>query len=201
MLRAAWYSMYGGGDVGRHRQRPVGRSHAVIVFLNGPFGIGKSTTARLLVRRLPNARLYDPEPVGAALRTVIRPFKPVPDYQDLLLWRLLVPQAARLLLLTGRDPLVMPMTVWRRDYHARITCALRRIDADLRCIQLTASEETLRRRILSRSNSKGGHAWCLAHLPSGLAMAHDPAFGLPIPTDGAPPSAVVDAILALLKRV
>ena len=33
----------------------------VILFLNGPFGIGKTTTAHLLVERLPGALLYDPE--------------------------------------------------------------------------------------------------------------------------------------------
>jgi hypothetical protein len=44
---------------------------AVIIWLNGPFGIGKSTTAQALRRRLPQAVLFDPEPFGAALRSTV----------------------------------------------------------------------------------------------------------------------------------
>jgi len=38
----------------------------VIIWLNGPFGIGKSTTAQALLRRFAEAVLFDPEPFGAA---------------------------------------------------------------------------------------------------------------------------------------
>src|SRR5690348_4333585 len=34
---------------------------SVIIWLNGTFGAGKTTTARRLVRRLPNTRHFDPE--------------------------------------------------------------------------------------------------------------------------------------------
>ena len=36
----------------------------MIILINGPFGIGKTTTARLLVRRLPGAVVYNPEHTG-----------------------------------------------------------------------------------------------------------------------------------------
>ncbi len=44
---------------------------AVILWLNGPFGTGKSSTAQALVRRLPRAVLFDPEPFGTALRHTV----------------------------------------------------------------------------------------------------------------------------------
>jgi hypothetical protein len=171
----------------------------MIVFLNGPFGIGKTTTARLLVVRLPGARLYNPERVGTVVRAVVRPFRAVPDYQNLAAWRWLVPQGARLVRLGARGPLVVPMTVWRRDYFQQLTDGLRRVDPDLRCVQLTASEETLRGRILARPETQGGHGWSLSHLPTGLAMARDPAFGAPVRTDGRSPAEVADAVLALCR--
>jgi len=45
----------------------------MIVFLNGPFGVGKSTTARILTTLLPHAVHYNPEHIGAGLRTALGP--------------------------------------------------------------------------------------------------------------------------------
>ena len=56
---------------------------AVIIWLNGPFGIGKSTTAQALLRRLPQAVLFDPEPFGAALRSTVANIETAADFQDL----------------------------------------------------------------------------------------------------------------------
>jgi adenylylsulfate kinase-like enzyme len=53
---------------------------AVIVWLNGPFGVGKTTTARALVDVLPGSRLLDPEHVGLLLRDTLN--EPVGDFQD-----------------------------------------------------------------------------------------------------------------------
>jgi len=41
---------------------------SVIVWLNGAFGAGKSTTAKALVALSPRLRLFDPEWVGYLLR-------------------------------------------------------------------------------------------------------------------------------------
>src|SRR6266568_7435520 len=59
----------------------------MIIVVNGPFGVGKSTAAHLLVKRLPGAMLYDPEVIGFILRRVGRPLIKSADYQDLALWR------------------------------------------------------------------------------------------------------------------
>ena len=53
------------------------------MFLNGAFGIGKTTVARALVKRLPRAVLFDPEPIGVLLQR----FRRVDDFQDLRAWR------------------------------------------------------------------------------------------------------------------
>lgn len=38
----------------------------MIIFINGALGVGKTTVAELLVSRLSNSLLYDPEEVGGA---------------------------------------------------------------------------------------------------------------------------------------
>jgi hypothetical protein len=57
--------------VGRTDVR-ISRALGVILLLNGAFGIGKTTVARVLVRRLPCAVLLDPELLGIALQRVTR---------------------------------------------------------------------------------------------------------------------------------
>jgi len=170
----------------------------VILFLNGPFGVGKTTVARLLVERLSNAALYNPEIVGSVLMRVLGPIKKADDFQDYPLWRTLVVEGARLSKKLRKRTLVVPMTVWRRDYFDQISGGLRRLDPDLRLFRLTASEETLVGRILSRPEAEGGHEWCLGHLGVCLEASRDSAFGTQVGTDGLSPSEVAGEILNLV---
>jgi MoxR-like ATPase len=56
----------------------------VIILLNGAFGIGKTTVARLLAPRLKRAVRFNPEIIGSALQRTARLFgRKVYDFQDL----------------------------------------------------------------------------------------------------------------------
>jgi predicted kinase len=173
----------------------------MIVFLNGPFGVGKTTVARVLVETIPRAMLYDPELVGIFVRRLLGPARKHDDFQDYALWRTLVIAVACLLRATRAGPLVIPMTIWRRDYFTAVSAGLRRIDLELLCFRLTASENVLRQRILARPEEEGSHVWCLSHLEVGLAAANDPAFGTEIQTDDRTPQEVAEAIIESLDFV
>ena len=92
----------------------------MIIFINGPFGIGKTTTAQLLVERLPHAMVYDPEVMGNYLQYLLKTIDPVDDFQDYVLWRTLTVEVARLLRTTYGQSLIVPMTVTRPDYYDAI---------------------------------------------------------------------------------
>jgi hypothetical protein len=62
----------------------------VIIWLNGTFGAGKTTTAGLLRERLDGSRIFDPEHVGSMLAGNLRDLS-FDDFQDLPPWRALVP--------------------------------------------------------------------------------------------------------------
>ncbi len=113
--------------------------------------------------------------------------------------RWLVPLGARLYRLRYRT-VVMPMTVWRRDYLDELVEGLRRVDDDLRLFQLTAPAEEIRGRVLGRPDARGNHDWWWAHLESGLAMANDPAFGEPVNTAGRSPLQVASTAAARVRR-
>lgn len=172
----------------------------MIVLLNGPFGVGKSTVARVLVNRLPGAVLYDPERLGAWLRETLQPLDPREDYQDYAVWRQLVVDGALRLLEVYAGPLVIPMTIWRRQYFDEIVGGLRAAGHDVRCLRLTVSRESLMERILGRPDAEGSHDWCISHVDSGLAVAADPHFGVEVATEGRSPAEVGQAIIALLGR-
>jgi chloramphenicol 3-O-phosphotransferase len=171
----------------------------VIVFINGPFGVGKSTTARILATILPGAAHYNPEHIGAGLRLAMGPFYRAADYQDLAAWRRLTPVGARLYGLR-HETVVMPMTVWRKDYLEELVAGLHRVDPDVRTFQLTAPREDLERRVLRRADVRRGHGWWWAHLESGLAMAHDPAFGETVDTAGRAPLQVASEIAGRIRQ-
>ncbi|MEU3601731.1 NUDIX domain-containing protein [Streptomyces sp. NPDC006798] len=130
----------------------------MIVWLNGAFGAGKTTTAGELVELIPNSTLYDPELIGDGLRLLLPPkaLDEVTDYQDLPIWRQLVVDTAAAMLAELGGVLVVPMTLLRQEYRDEIFggLAARRIPV---CQVLLAPDETiLRARIEARAESADG---------------------------------------------
>jgi predicted kinase len=167
----------------------------VIVLLNGPFGVGKTTVGRLLVERLEGARLFDPERVGFALRRTVA--RGVSDYQNLRSWRALTVLGARLNRLVA-STVVMPMTLWRQDVHDEITAGLRSVDSRVAPFLLTAEERILRARIFADTVEAGARDWRLEHVAPCLAAFGGAGFGHEIDTGQRSPVEVVDEIMAAL---
>lgn len=169
------------------------------MFLNGPFSVGKTTVAGVLVDRIPGALLYDPEFVGSFLRHYILTGVEQPaDFQDIPFWPKLTLDLAGMIIETYGRSLVIPMSLWKRDRAEKIREGLRQIDPDFLWIQLTAPRETLIERIRARAEVQDDDlSWWFDHLESGLAMATDPVFGHPVSTEHRSPEEVADAIMLL----
>lgn len=171
----------------------------VIVFLNGAFGVGKTSTARALHEALPESLIFDPESVGAMLRDTLKERTDWPgDYQSLPAWGRIVVAIVRELRRDYEQPLIVPMTVWRLDVWRRLRDGFQEADFELRAFRLTASEETLRVRILGRPDEEGPHGWCLRHMPVAIAALRDEEYGIEIRTDGCQPAEVASSMLRVL---
>jgi hypothetical protein len=171
----------------------------VIVFINGPFGVGKTSVAKLLVQKIPDAMLYDPEVIGSILQRVLDPLKKIDDFQDYALWRRLVVGGAHLLRKASARTLVIPMTVWRHDYFDPIIAGLRRVDPDLSCFRLTASRDVLMDRISSDAEDREAYGWRTSHVEVCMNASRDPAFGTEIRTDDRTIVEVADRILEIVQ--
>ncbi|MER5480735.1 NUDIX domain-containing protein [Streptomyces sp. NPDC002734] len=129
----------------------------MIVWINGAFGSGKSSTARELLDLLPDSALFDPEVVGGALTFMLPPkhLAGVDDYQDLPIWRRLVVDTAAAMLQELGGTLVVPMTLLRQEYRDEIFGGLAARRISVCHVVLTPAETILRQRITEAQDPAG----------------------------------------------
>jgi predicted kinase len=134
----------------------------VIVWINGAFGVGKTTTAALLTDRIPAARIFDPEYVGYLLTTFVT--SPTGDFQDMPLWRHLVIET-----LSGLDrdyprAWIAPMSLIDPSYRSEILGGLRATGVDVREFVLMLPEDGLRARIDADEIDTKARQWRQDHV-------------------------------------
>ncbi|QUQ66502.1 AAA family ATPase [Kutzneria sp. CA-103260] len=134
----------------------------MIVWLNGTFGAGKTTTARLLVRELPQARIFDTEYVGFMLRHVLT--EPVDNFQDNPPWRALSVRTAVEVLNHVGGTLVIPQTVLTESFAREIFDGLAAEGVKVHHFVLHVDREELVRRIESDHEEAGAKQWRLDHV-------------------------------------
>jgi adenylylsulfate kinase-like enzyme len=170
----------------------------VIVWLNGTFGAGKTTTAALLAARDDRLRTFDPEWVGYLLRANLSDY-PVTDFQHWPSWRTLTPvvidEVARF---TGQH-LVAVQTVLVEDYWRELRAGLDVLGHEVLHVRLEADEHVMRARIEGSEEAQAGR---LAHLP--VFAAARPwmvaAADLVVDTTDLTPDQAADAAFAVVER-
>jgi hypothetical protein len=118
----------------------------VIVWLNGSFGVGKSTTARELEKLSGRLRQFDPELVGGLLARSLADHE-VSDFQQYPSWRRLVPVVAdEVARFTGQH-LVAAQSVLVEDYWHELRHGLADHGQQVFHVVLDADAGTLHARI------------------------------------------------------
>lgn len=162
----------------------------MVIWLNGAFGVGKTSVARLLVERLEGATLVNPEKLGFLLQRL--PGRARGDFQDMAAWRRGTVHAVRLASKLRRH-VVVPMTLVNRTYFDEIVGALRSRE-DVRHFALVASADTIRARLRTRASS----GWAIEQMDRCTSALALPAFASHVVTDGRSAEQVAGEILLQL---
>ena len=163
----------------------------MIVWINGPFGVGKTSAAEALHKLLPESHIYDPELTGAFLWNMFPPeMQRKGDFQDIPLWRSFNRELLAYLYETWPGTLIVPMTLVRPDYVDEIIGGLRNRGIRVEHFVLTASPETICRRLRGRGEPPCG--WAEQQLPRCLAALEGLTECRRIDTEGLDAEAVAE---------
>ncbi|MFD9890511.1 AAA family ATPase [Amycolatopsis sp. NPDC059027] len=168
-----------------------------LLWINGPFGGGKTQTAFELHRRLPGSEVADPEHLGFGLRRML-PRAVRGDFQDFPAWRHGVREVLDHLLRTyeGTDKtIIAPMTVVVPAYFDEIIGKLRADGHTVHHFALLAREDTVRRRLRRRVTPLiHGDSWALKQVERCLTALRRPEFAHHVHTDDRTVAQVADEV-------
>ena len=169
----------------------------MLIWLNGPFGGGKTHTAHELNRRLPGSVICDPEQVGFGLRRMLP--KPLhTDFQDFKSWRDGVVEILDLVLRKHNGPVIAPMTVTDPTYYKETVGRLRDMDHEVHHFSLLARRETVLKRLRTRGLGRAApwlrDTWAESKVDECLTRLRGSEFALHLWTDDLPVKEVADRI-------
>jgi hypothetical protein len=118
----------------------------MIIWINGPFGAGKTTLVEELSKRLDTAMTVDPKLLGFMLMRMVPP-PPTGDFQDLPIWRKLTVRTLQDIRRECDRPLLVPMTLVVPQYLDEIFGSLRMAGEEIWHFFLSLEEALLRTRI------------------------------------------------------
>lgn len=172
----------------------------MIILINGPFGVGKTSVATLLNENLENYIIFDPEEIGSMLRNIVTEDiqyqkEKTDDFQDIILWKELTVLIAAKLMATYNTNLIIPMTIYKLEYFNYIISELKKIDSQVYHFCLLAQRQTIADRLLKRGEKIGSWPFkqidkCLYSFEHNLEM-----FGQIILTDCLSVKDITSAIL------
>lgn len=164
----------------------------MIIWLNGAFGSGKTTTAFELHHILKNSFVYDPERIGYFLRRYEPKECQEDNFQDMSLWRKLNYEILKDITLNFQGFVIVPMTIINESYYHEIISKLRNDGIRVDHYVLGASEDTLIKRGRSRLCFK--NSWSVKQIPACIKAFKNPLFENYINTDSLTTYEIIDII-------
>ena len=168
----------------------------MIYWLNGAYGVGKTTVAMRLLPLLRNAHLYDPELVGNGIRDNYPEALFCETFEEYPAWLETNYRVLKDLYERYDGAIVVPMTLLREGSYTAIIERLLRDGIPVRYIFLDGDAETLRHRMVDLGREEPD-SWCVGHIPICLAVQAAETHAVHIPTVGRTPEQIAAQIAAL----
>ncbi len=164
----------------------------MIIWISGAYGVGKSTLAEAMAKKMKNALIFDAEEVGNAVR------ENYPDcpygyiFEDYPLWGEFCYMLLKDIHEKFRADILVPMTLVRKESYGIIE-KLNRDGINTQLVVLEASYLTVHDRILARGEEEG--CWCMENIE--LARSSSAVMpGIHIRTDGRTVDDLCDSVFA-----
>lgn len=175
----------------------------MIIMLNGAYGVGKTSVAKELVQQIDNAMIFDPEEVGFMLRYLIPENvkldqEKTDNFQDYILWKTLTVQVAEQIKNTYQKHLIVPMTIFNKEYLHFIRNGFEKIDKETFHFCLTATQDTIHHRLIERGETEGN--WCFQQTAKCLQAFDDEMFEVKLDTEKKSVEEIVNAIFLILNK-
>lgn len=167
----------------------------MIIWISGAYGVGKSTLAESMVKKMNNAVVFDAEEVGNAVRENYpdRPYGYI--FEDYPLWGEFCHMLLKDVHEKFHKDILVPMTLLREESYGIIQ-KLNREGIKTYLIILEASYQTIRDRILARGEEEG--CWCMENIE--LARSGSAALpGIRIVTDNRTVDELVNIIFEKIQ--
>ena len=134
----------------------------MIIWISGPYGVGKSTLAEAIAKKMDNAILFDAEEVGNAVRENYPGWPYGVIFEDYPLWSKFCYELLKDIHSSFSKTILVPMTMLRRSTYESILQKLMDDGIDVRLIILEASHKNIHDRILARGEDED--CWCMQNI-------------------------------------
>ena len=135
----------------------------MIIWINGPYGVGKSTLAGFLHAENPNSFIFDAEAVGNAVRDNL-PKNRFNGYifEGYPMWFTMCATLLNDIADNFSGDIYVPMTLVWKDSFPKIAVPLTEHGHAVKHILLTSSYDTIHDRILARGEDET--CWCMQNI-------------------------------------
>jgi len=126
----------------------------LIIWINGAFGSGKTTSAYELHKRIPDSFVYDPENIGYFIGQNVPNQIKEDDFQDYPEWRKFNYELIKKISKEYHGIIIVPMTITCKQYYDEIIGRLLEDGIEVKHFILYANRSTLEKRLNKRLHVK-----------------------------------------------
>lgn len=170
----------------------------MIIWISGPYGVGKSTLAEVLEKKIENALIFDAEEVGNAVRGNY------PDdpygyiFEDYPLWSEFCYRLLKDIHNKFDKSILVPMTLVRPASYTNIIQKLLDDGIAVKFIILEANYENVHDRILARGEDE--ECWCMENIEMSSRESQAIEGGYHVDTNGRTVEELAEEVYAYIKQ-